>query len=168
MNFQFIKATTQDITTIWPIIQQAIARRKADGSKQWQDGYPNIETLQNDINKNVGFVLKQNNNIVGYIAVLINDEPAYENIQGKWLTNNHFIAIHRLAIHPDFLGKGLAIKAFNMIENYAKTHQITSIKADTNFDNLPMLHIFNKLGYQYCGQVYFREQARQAFEKVLI
>jgi hypothetical protein len=27
------------------ILQQAIARRKADGSNQWQDGYPNPEVI---------------------------------------------------------------------------------------------------------------------------
>jgi hypothetical protein len=30
---------------IWIILQQAIARRKADGSNQWQDGYPNPEVI---------------------------------------------------------------------------------------------------------------------------
>ncbi|MFT4092143.1 MAG: hypothetical protein QM640_00795 [Niabella sp.] len=38
---------------------------------------------------------------------------------------------------------------------------------DTNFDNAPMLHILNKLGYIYCGEVFFRGAARKAFEKVL-
>jgi hypothetical protein len=38
---------------------------------------------------------------------------------------------------------------------------------DTNFDNLPMLNIFEKLGYTYCGEVYFRGSARRAYEKVL-
>jgi hypothetical protein len=33
------------------ILQQAIARRKADGSNQWQDGYPNPEVILNDITK---------------------------------------------------------------------------------------------------------------------
>jgi hypothetical protein len=36
-------------------------------------------------------------------------------------------------------------------------NQVFSIKVDTNFDNLAMLHILEKLDYQYCGEVYFRE-----------
>jgi hypothetical protein len=31
-----------------------------------------------------------------------------------------------------------------------------------------MLKLFEKLGYQYCGEVYFRGSARKAFEKVII
>jgi hypothetical protein len=36
-------------------LQQAIARRKEDGSNQWQDGYQS-DGIQNDIDKNAGFV----------------------------------------------------------------------------------------------------------------
>lgn len=31
-----------------------------------------------------------------------------------------------------------------------------------------MLKIIEKLGYKYCGEVYFRGVARKAFEKLLI
>ena len=44
---------------------------------------------------------------------------------------------------------------------------VYSIKVDTNFDNVPMLRILDKLGYVYCGEVFFRGSARKAFEKVL-
>jgi hypothetical protein len=35
--------------------------------------------IQNDIDKNAGFVLTEGDTIIGYSALLINDEPAYEN-----------------------------------------------------------------------------------------
>jgi hypothetical protein len=76
MTYNFRKATTSEIPQIWGILQQAIARRKEDGSNQWQDGYPNPEVIQSDIDKNTGFVLTKGHVIIGYSAVLINDEPA--------------------------------------------------------------------------------------------
>ncbi len=42
-----------------------------------------------------------------------------------------------------------------------------SFKADTNFDNAAMLHTFEKLGFQYCGEIYYEKGARMAFEKVI-
>ena len=51
MNYNFRKATITDAPKIWIILQQAILRRKADGSNQWQDGYPNPEIIQQDIEK---------------------------------------------------------------------------------------------------------------------
>lgn len=76
-NVQLRKAMTNEVPFIWEILKQAIARRKKDGSNQWQDGYPNPAVIENDIAKGGGFVLVDGKTIVGYAAVLINDEPEY-------------------------------------------------------------------------------------------
>lgn len=167
MNHQFRLALESEIPQIWNILQQAIERRKIDGSMQWQNGYPNPETVQNDIAKNVGYVLTEGETIIAYGAVLINDEPAYLEINGKWLTNDDFVVVHRVAISEDYLGQGLVQKMFAYIENFARENKIYSIKVDTNFDNLAMLRIMEKLGYTFCGEVYFSGSPRKAFEKVL-
>lgn len=167
MNYSFRKATTLEIPTIWNILQQAIIRRKEEGSNQWQDGYPNPEVIQKDIQKEAGFVLLEGETIVGYTAVLINDEPEYSKIIGKWLSNDDFVVFHRVAISENHLGKGLAKKMLQFIEDFAVSNSIYSVKADTNFDNNAMLYIFEKSGYSYCGKVYFRGSERKAFEKVL-
>ena len=167
MNYDFRKATVSDITQIWVIIQQAIERRKNDGSQQWQDGYPNETVIQQDIAKSTGYVLIDGDTIAGYAAILFNDEPAYELLKGKWLTNGDFLVVHRVAISDDYLGKGLAQKIFLFTEGLALENNILSIKVDTNFDNIPMLNILEKLGYTYCGEVTFRGGVRKAFEKKL-
>src|SRR5690554_3731867 len=105
MNNQFRKASTSDASLIWEILQFAIASRKKDGSNQWQDGYPNPEVIADDIEKGVGYVLTRNDTIVGYVAILINDEPEYTNIEGKWLTYDDFVVFHRVAIAEKWLGQ---------------------------------------------------------------
>jgi hypothetical protein len=42
----------------------------------------NPEVILNDI-KNAGYVLLEDEEIVGYVALLINDEPEYANIEGN-------------------------------------------------------------------------------------
>ncbi len=168
MNLNFRKATSLDIPEIWIIIQQAILRRKNDGSKQWQDGYPNQTVIQEDIKKNIGYVLTDGELIIGYLALILNDEPAYNDLKGKWLSDDTFIVIHRMAISDQYLGQGFAKKMFYYTEEFAKQHHIYSIKVDTNFDNIAMLKIFESLGYIYCGEVTFRGGVRKAFEKILI
>jgi len=162
------KAQIPEAEIIWQILQQAIERRRKDGSNQWQDGYPNQEVVKTDISLSKGYVLEIDNAIAAYAALVFNDEPAYKEIIGDWLTNDDFLVIHRVAVSDDFLGKGIAVLLFQKLEDFAKEHQVFSIKVDTNFDNLAMLHILEKLDYQYCGEVYFRGSARKAFEKVLI
>lgn len=161
------KATPSEIPAIWKILQQAIERRKADGSEQWQDGYPNEQTIQNDLANGCGYVLVENDRILAYAAIIFDVEPAYTDIQGKWLTNKDYVVVHRVATSNEAIGKGIATQLFKLIEDMALDSNVYSIKVDTNFDNLAMLRILDKLDYTYCGEVFFRGSARKAFEKVL-
>jgi len=99
--------------------------------------------------------------------LLINDEPEYARIKGKWISSDDFVVFHRVAIAPNHLGRGLAKILLQQIEQFTCDNGIHSLRADTNFDNTPMLHLFEKLGYQYCGEVFFRGSPRKAFEKIL-
>lgn len=165
MEYLLRKATDEDIPQIWEILQQAITRRKNEGSSQWQDGYPNLEIVEKDVDDEAGIVLVENQNIVAYSAVFINDEPSYANIQGQWLTNGDYMVIHRVAVAETHLGKGLAKKLLMLIEELAVSEGIFTIRVDTNYDNVPMLHILKTLGYDYCGEVMLRDSPRKAYEK---
>ncbi|KMQ70639.1 GNAT family N-acetyltransferase [Chryseobacterium koreense] len=166
-NINWRKANDSDSEKIWEILQQAIKRRKNDGSRQWQDGYPNQQTVKTDIEWGIGYVLTENEDVVAYSAILLNDEPAYDKIVGKWLTDGDFHVVHRVAVADAVAGKGYAMKIFSKIEEFSRANNVFSIKVDTNFDNGAMLHILQKLGYAYCGKVYFRGAERLAYEKVL-
>ena len=146
MNYNFKKADSTDIPEIWAILQHAIIRRKNDGSSQWQDGYPNPEVIKNDVEKGYGYVLTDDEIIIGYCAILINDEPEYLKIEGNWLTNTDFVVFHRVAIAEKYLGKNLSKKIIDFIEDFARKNNIKSVKADTNHDNFAMMKIFEKSG----------------------
>lgn len=166
-NHLFRKAAISERDQIWEILKQGIERRRNDGSNQWQDGYPNPDSVKSDIEKGFAYVLEIDHKIAAYAAVINEPEPAYEEIEGKWLLDGDYIVVHRVAVSDEFLGQGLAHKVFREIESIAKDQKIMSIKVDTNFDNTAMLKILEKLGYVYCGEVYFRGSARKAFQKVL-
>ncbi|MGH2623259.1 MAG: GNAT family N-acetyltransferase [Sphingobacterium sp.] len=166
-GFTLRKATNEDRDRIWEILQQAIKLRKQDGSSQWQDGYPNAGVVQHDINQGYGYVLLSEGQILAYVAVIFDGEPAYQELEGKWLSNQEYVVIHRLAVAQDIKTKGTATFVMKQVETLAIAHGVYSIKVDTNFDNKGMLRIFEKLGYEYCGEVHFRGGARMAFEKLL-
>lgn len=163
----FRKAVLNEAHEIWEILQSAIARRKEDGSTQWQNGYPNLETVEEDISFGKGFVLINENNLVAYCAISKNDEPAYEQIDGAWLTNEVYLVIHRVAVSQKFLNMGFAKEIIRQSENFALENGIFSVRIDTNFDNFAMLRICEQLEYQYCGIVQMHDSDRKAFEKIL-
>lgn len=166
-QLKFRKADSKDKTDIWEILQQSIERRRADGSTQWQGGYPNPGTVENDIQKGYNYVLTMNDKIIATAALIFNNEPTYDVIDGAWLTHDDFLVVHRVGVSDEVAGKGYATKFFRFFEDFARENKTYSIKVDTNFDNLPMLKILKKLGYTYCGEIQVRDGARKAFEKVL-
>jgi GNAT superfamily N-acetyltransferase len=161
------KAVISEVPVIWDILQQAIAQRKQDGSTQWQDGYPNEQVINDDVKNGYAYVLVEDESILAYAAIIFEAEPAYEEIEGKWLTDGNYVVAHRVATSGLAKGKGVATRLFEMLENLSMEHHVYSIKVDTNFDNAAMLRILEKLHYTYCGEVYFRGAARRAYEKVL-
>ena len=169
LNTIFLRqATINDFLEIWNVIQQAILKRKNEGSNQWQDGYPNLEIIEDDISNGFGNVIVNNeNSIIGYVAIIDEIEPAYTAIEGKWLNDDPYIVIHRLAVAQDITIKGLGTWTMQEIENIALEKDIHSIKVDTNFDNIAMLRVFDKLDYIYCGEVNFGGGIRKAFQKIL-
>lgn len=166
-SLKFRKAQPEDTERIWEILQQAIERRRKDGSHQWQDGYPNRNVVQKDIQQQVGYVALLDGNIAAYTALIINDEPTYEVIDGAWLTNEDFLVIHRVAVAEEYLGRGFGKEIFNFAEKVAVQQSVFSIKVDTNFDNGGLLAILKGLNYRYCGEISVRGTPRRAFEKIL-
>lgn len=165
----FRKATLNDVSAIWTILQGAIALRKSEGSDQWQDGYPNEKVVLNDIEKEHGYVFMQSGSIIGYVALIINFDPDFEHIIGKWLSHDHFVVFHRMAIAKDYLQKGYAFQMMKCIEEFAENNSIPSIKADTAYDNLGMLRLFERFNYTFCGEIHRRGNSpRKAFEKLRI
>src|SRR5690606_3835408 len=133
-NLKFRQAVEKDKPEIWKILQQSIDRRRKDGSDQWQDGYPNISTVENDVEKQQNFVLTQDGKVIATAAIIFNDEPTYNDIDGAWLTNEDFYVIHRVGVSDEVAGRGFATKLFQIIEDFAKENEVYSIKVDTNFD----------------------------------
>ena len=68
------KAELVELPFIWNILLQAIEQRKQDGSEQWQNGYPNEETIYDDIIHGYAYVLVEQNIIIAYAALLFDEE----------------------------------------------------------------------------------------------
>ena len=160
-------AIESELPAIWEILQQAIEQRRQAGSAQWQNGYPSEQTVRDDIAEGFAYVLLVDNVIVAYAAVIFGVEPAYDVIDGKWLTMGGYAAVHRVARSNAVKSKGIGTKLFELIEELCVEKGAGSIRLDTNFDNASMLHIVTKLNYVYCGEIFFQGAARRAYEKLL-
>ena len=108
------------------------------------------------------------NEIVGYVAIIFDGEPAYDTIQGAWISDLPFAVLHRLAVRQDTPIKGIGSAIMLAVETVVKSSNYFTIRVDTNYDNAAMLSVFSKLGYKYCGIVTLPGGEREAFEKILL
>lgn len=164
MNFR--EAKKEDIESILEVISHAKEHMKRNNSTQWNENYPNKETIINDIENNIGYVLIVKNLIRGYIVVDFSDDEVYKNIKGKWKTFGNYASIHRCAIHKELRGQGYGSELFKFAEKLALSKNIRSVRVDTAPENETMKHLFNKNGYEYCGIV-FIDGEKIAYEKLL-
>ncbi|WP_454962108.1 GNAT family N-acetyltransferase [Eggerthia catenaformis] len=136
---------------------------------QWQDGYPDIELLQQDIDSQSGYVLLDYTKVIGYMFFAIYDEPSYRVIKkGHWLTDQKYGVIHRIVIDNTKKGQSLAAMLLNYAENDLKSKNISSIRIDTHKNNLSMQNFLVKHHFQYCGDINLSDGSpRIAFEKIL-
>ncbi|KOA18442.1 acetyltransferase (GNAT) family protein [Clostridium homopropionicum DSM 5847] len=167
---EFRKAIEEDSSSIMNIIKQAQAYFKKKGINQWQNNYPNLETIRMDIKNNNGYVLLKDNKIIGTTAFILEGEKTYENIyEGEWLSSNKYGTIHRIAIDSQYKGIGTAPIIIKNLEEICLSKGINSIRVDTHEENLSMQRLVEKNGFKYCGIIYLEDKSkRMAFEKILL
>lgn len=166
---EFRRAEEADVCSIMKIIEQAQDYLREQGIDQWQNNYPNKETIWNDINNKISYVLLKDNVIIGTVALIFDGEKTYETIyDGKWVSNQEFAVIHRIAVDSDYKGLGLASVIINNIEQLCLAKNINSIRVDTHYDNKSMQQLLTKNKFQYCGIIYLEDKSkRMAYEKLV-
>lgn len=158
------KTNIKDVNKICEIIDQAKHYLKNQGIDQWQNGYPNKETILEDITTQTSYVL-EDENVVGTMRFLIEDDPDYAYIEGQWKTNETYGVIHRIAIEESCKGKGYAKKLIQSAIEMCKKENVHSLRIDTHLDNQSMRRFLKKNNFEECGIVYIRNtDKRIAYE----
>lgn len=169
MKIDFRPALMRDFNSCWHVIDKARQQMIDSGRHQWTQDYPAKDDIRKDINNGYAYVLTVDDEIAVYGAVLLNGEPHYEMIDGKWLTNGNYYVVHRFATLPKLQREGFARIFLDRVNSLCQLEQIPSIKVDTNYDNLPMISLLSSLGYSICGRINYGERGmRFAFEKLTI
>ena len=153
------KAQMTDLKAICQIIADAKARLKKAGSPQWQTGYPNENSIQNDIINHHGWVLRANHEVAGYVAIIPGEEPTYGAIDGTWIKpNDPYITLHRVAITEHYLGQGFSKYLFSNAITIGLSQGIHNFRVDTYHLNQAMQTIAKQAGFEYRGIIKVNER----------
>lgn len=166
---EFRKSKKSDIKEIINIIEEAQNYFKENNIDQWQDGYPNEESIINDIENGQSYVLLKDNKVIATAYLSFNGETDYKIIyDGNWISNGDYAVVHRVAVSSNIKGNGVAAELFNHIEKICLENNINHIRIDTHRHNKSMQKFLSKNQFEYCGVIYLKDKSeRIAFEKIL-
>ncbi|WP_339650106.1 GNAT family N-acetyltransferase [uncultured Salegentibacter sp.] len=163
------KANLNDLREIKKLTEACAKALQQQNIFQWNEHYPSLEKLKNDIEKQELYVFEKENRIIAIIVLTPNMDEVYHNINWLSKTGNN-LYVHRLATHPEFWGKGYARKMMDFAEEFAKNKNFTSIRLDTFSKNIRNQKFYEARGYTKLGDVYFphkNEHPFHCYEKLL-
>lgn len=158
------KSVLPDLPAMTAIYERARNFMSRTGNpNQWKT-YPPRELLEKDIGEGRSYVIEHDGKIAGTFVFFIGEDPTYKEIEGKWLSDEQYGVIHRIA------SSGEAKGVLKTAVDYALEH-CSNVRIDTHFDNKVMQGALTALGFVRCGTVYvsddFSERSpRLAFQKI--
>ena len=168
------KAKADELDLVLSIIEDGKQQLADAGIDQWQNDYPNKDTIKADIDAGRAVIYNSDDHeTLGVASVVLAPDHAYDTLQGDWLVHtDKYVTVHRVAIFSHHQGKGYASKLFQDLFAYiANNHpESESIRIDTHKDNAKMQHLIEKNGVQKVGEivgVYHPDDACYVYEKDL-
>jgi ribosomal protein S18 acetylase RimI-like enzyme len=152
MNIELAESSELDI--IFDIYQQCRRVMESDGIFQWYDGYPTREIVADDIRNKTLFTSKKDSELCGVINISSDDEPECDHIEWKDKSAKT-VAIHRLAVHPNFQKGGIARKLMDFAEEYAFKNGCTYVRLNAYSVNDRALRFYDMRQYERRGEVFF-------------
>ena len=162
--------TIDELSLVMEIINDA-KRLLSKDSLQWQQGYPNEDTMTNDISNSYLYGYYIDNYLVGIISLVPGIDINYLEIEeGIWINypSNKDLNIHRIAIREGYHKMKIGEKLLSFAIEFAKNNGFFSIKLDTHVKNIAMQKISLKTGFTYRGVIYLKrdelDNSRLAYE----
>lgn len=157
MMVQYLRKSTltdlPEMLAIYAAAKQYLHQQQID---QWQDGYPDEESIKADIIQQRSYVLICDTRIAAVGVLATQGDPTYAAIDGQWCSSSHqaYVAVHRTAVSEQFRGQHLAQILMSSLMTIAYHDGFKDIRIDTHPDNLGMQHVIQKSGFDYRGIVW--------------
>lgn len=147
------KASMEDLVNINIIYMKARKFMEATGNPdQWGKDRPSYESVVTDIKLERMYIIEEEGEILGVFSLydytdgLTRDED-YDNIQGQWLNDEPYVAIHKIA------SNGIKGGVFSRVLEFAKTKS-NNIRIDTHKHNKIMQVNIKRSGFRFAGIVF--------------
>jgi RimJ/RimL family protein N-acetyltransferase len=149
------------------IYKSATQKMEEMNIHQWDEVYPDSETIHNDITSSTMYGYFIGSELCA--IQVINNIQSIEYSQINWkYTDNNPVVLHRLCVDPMFQNKGISKQMILFAENFAIENKYKTIRFDAFINNPISVNIYRKMGFIESGIITFRKGDFYCFEKKTI
>ena len=163
------KARQNDLKNIMQMFKSCVSGMIKNNIDQWDESYPNLEIIKNDLRAETFYIAERNSKIVGGVNIDRIQDPTYLDIDWRDKTNQ-FLVVHRLAVKEDEWGKGIGKSLMYFAEELVLKMGLKSIRLDTYSGNPKAMQFYLQLGYSELGKIDLKpnKEKYHCFEKIVL
>ncbi len=163
---EYTTAQPSDLPEILSLFRAATVHMDEEGVFQWDEIYPDMSILSDDVAQGAMTLGWIDGRIAVAFVLEYCRQGDYESANWRYC-EPCFAVLHRLCVHPDFQGKGVARKAMDYLERQVLSGDIHAIRLDAFSQNPAALYLYESLGYEKAGEVRYRKGLFYLYEKKL-
>ena len=114
---------------------------------QWGNNHPLTSEIIKDIKTENHYIIEKEGDILGVFSLFLDPDPTYGHVDGKWLNDEEYATIHKIASSGK--EKGVLLVAVNYGLSFKN-----NVRIDTHEENKVMQHLLEKYGFKKCGIIY--------------
>ena len=163
MNEETIElALPQDAEAIYALYRSLIH----DPYSVWDEEYPSLEIVSEDLERNDVLVLRLPDGGIGAAIVLEKDEEFDADV--PWYPDvTRWCALGRLGVAHGLQGRGIARRMLTRAMEQARAEGYKAVRFLVGAHNVPALRSYAKLGFDVCGQTRMWDEDWLCYEKRL-
>ncbi|WP_336776952.1 GNAT family N-acetyltransferase [Paenibacillus sp. MMO-58] len=165
---EIVSLTKSDLKSLVQLYRDVSAALRREGIHQWDRFYPNRFVIGSDVKRGTAFGLHEGGRVIGAVVVDGRQSGKYKGLPWKDQSGDS-ACIHRLAVHPEWQGKGIGRTLLQYAELEARCKGCTSIRLDVFTGNPGAVGMYQRAGYAEVGAIRFpmRHEPYLCFEKPL-
>jgi len=149
-----LKARIDDLNAVMNLYNDIIDQTEnMDVYARWKKGlHPAEKMIRDYIEMNAMYILKENDVLIGAMAVTLGNDTEYQSITWKVSAkDNEAAVLHILGVHPSYQKKGIGNRLIDEAVRIAKGNKKKALRLNALKSNIPAQKFYIKKGFVYCG-----------------
>jgi ribosomal protein S18 acetylase RimI-like enzyme len=147
------------------LVRDCIEGLRGAGIDQWDEAYPDRQTILADIRGQTAHVAGFDSRFIGMVVLNERQEPEYADV--PWRGRGRAAVAHRLMVAQEWQSRGVGRMLMQFAEQRAAALGYDCIRLDAFSENPRAIHFYERAGYRRAGRVRFRKGLFDCFEKSL-